>query len=343
MKKEKCSLLILFLFFLLFADTTYIAAATNPYNATSSYGTNCTWYAWNMAYEKGGVTLPGWGSAKNWYSDAQKSGYSVGSTPKANSIVVWGDWTQYGHVGYVERVEGTTLHLWDSAHSCFDNNPEFQACIANSVSVETDKACYPLRKSIACEYDLSKSNYTVTGYIYLNVAPQKSTSSSKPTNSTPTTPKETPTNSEPTTKASNAFLKSIELSSGSIAFAKDVFTYNVEVEYEVETVKINAVAEDEKASVKVEEEYPLEVGENEISIKVTAEDKSTKEYKLLITRKEEQQEEKKVEETNIPEAPEEKEKKPRQLPIIIGAIAILLILGIFYFLWKRRKKKETLY
>lgn len=82
MNKTKL-LLILILFFVF---PTIINAATNPYKKTSSYGTNCTWYAWQMAYEKGGVTLPGWGNAKEWYKDAKNDGYSVGTTAKDKFI-----------------------------------------------------------------------------------------------------------------------------------------------------------------------------------------------------------------------------------------------------------------
>lgn len=85
-----------------------VQAATNPYSQTGPYGTNCTWYAWQMAYEKAGVVLPAWHNAKDWYNDAINSGYTVGTTPQANSIIVWGGWTSYGHVGYVEKVEGNT-------------------------------------------------------------------------------------------------------------------------------------------------------------------------------------------------------------------------------------------
>ena len=51
-----------FWFFLImsFIFIDNVKAVTNPYSQTGSYGTNCTWYAWKMAYEKGKVTLPGW-------------------------------------------------------------------------------------------------------------------------------------------------------------------------------------------------------------------------------------------------------------------------------------------
>ena len=178
---------ILFLLVINIVSVSLVNAATNPYNETGPYGTNCTWYAWQKAYDKAGVALPGLGDAKNWYKNAQNKGYSVGTTPKANSIIVWGNWTEYGHVGYVEKVNGNTLYVWDSASSCIDEeNEEYKACMAESVCEETDRACRKNAKRIACEYNISESYYTITGYIYLDEAPKKVSSSSNNTTTTNT-------------------------------------------------------------------------------------------------------------------------------------------------------------
>lgn len=156
-----------------FIFTTNVYAASNPYNKTSSYGTNCTWYAWKMAKEKAGVTLPGWGNAKDWYKDAKNDGYSVGSTPKAKSIVVWGNWTSKGHVGYVEKVSGDTIYVWDSTGSCIDEeDEEYIECMANGVSEESDKACKAAASRVACKYSVSDPNYKITGFIYLTNTPK---------------------------------------------------------------------------------------------------------------------------------------------------------------------------
>lgn len=139
-----------------------VSAATNPYNQTGTYGINCTWYAWQMAYDKANVTLPGWGNAKEWYNNAKEDGYTVSTTPRSNSIIVWGDWTSYGHVGYVESVEGNILHVWDSTGTCIDkNDEEFRQCIANSVkdhsSQDSDDSSLNDDSSISV---VSKSNNT---------------------------------------------------------------------------------------------------------------------------------------------------------------------------------------
>ena len=70
-------------------------AVANPY----SYG-QCTWGAWNYAYNNAGVALPQLHNAGDWYNNAKNLGYAVGTEPRRNSIVVWSG-GQYGHVAYV--------------------------------------------------------------------------------------------------------------------------------------------------------------------------------------------------------------------------------------------------
>lgn len=267
--------IILFLFIINILTISRVSAASNPYKQTGPYGTNCTWYAWQMAYEKAGIALPGWGNAKQWYNDAKNAGYSVGTTPKAGSIIVWGGWTSYGHVGYVEKVSGNTLYVWDSTGPCIDKNDStYQECLKNSWNEDTDRACKENAPKVACEYTISPDEYGITGYIYLNTAPKKQTTSTY--------------NSEPKTqvvvKSNNANLKAIELSTGKLEFAKDVLEYKINVENKINTITVNATSEDSKAKVEGNGEYELKAGANEIKLTVTAEDGTTKEYKINVVR-----------------------------------------------------------
>ena len=323
-------IIIFLIFFLL--NLSVISAAKNPYKQTSSYGTNCTWYAWKMAYEKGGVALPGWGNAKNWYSDAKKDGYKVGQTPKANSIVVWGNWTSYGHVGYVESVSSNTLHVWDSTGPCIDyDDIEFKTCMANGVSEETDKICYANAKRKACEYTISPSDYKITGYIYLDEKPTKKPSSNS-SNSSSSSKK------EETKKSSNTNLKSLEITNLDISFTKDNYLYELEVPYYIADITISAKPEDEKSTISGIGEYQLKLGLNEFEIIVTAEDKTTKTYKINITRNNlpKKEEQSKVEIKKV-----SKEKK--NYPTIIIALIIITILIVMPFIiiliYKHKKNK----
>ena len=68
--------------------------------------TNCTWGCWQLVHDSLGISLPGWGMAGNWLSDAAASGYATGSAPRANSIVVF----NY-HVGFVTQVNGDQIYI----------------------------------------------------------------------------------------------------------------------------------------------------------------------------------------------------------------------------------------
>lgn len=80
-----------------------INSGGNPY-----YGgwSNCTWGAWQLVHDTLGISLPGWGMAGNWISDAAASGYATGSTPRVNSIAVY-SW----HVAFVTAVDGDRVYI----------------------------------------------------------------------------------------------------------------------------------------------------------------------------------------------------------------------------------------
>lgn len=99
------------------------AAWPNPYpeqaNMHGPNAGNCTYRAWQEAYERLGVQMPKWGDAKDWYNGAQNSGqYEVipwvpGNYVPSNSIAVWGASVGggYGHVAFVASADenGFTL------------------------------------------------------------------------------------------------------------------------------------------------------------------------------------------------------------------------------------------
>lgn len=79
-------------------------------------------------------------------------------------------------------------------------------------------------------------------------------------------------------------LKSLKLDHGTIEFDKDKLEYEFTVDYSVNDLIIEAIANNDNASVKIEKE-DLIVGENIIKIIVTN-DKATSEYVLKVTREE---------------------------------------------------------
>lgn len=70
----------------------------------------CTWYV----ATKRNVYWSG--NARNWYYNAKAVGRPVGKTPKIGSIIVLSS-GYYGHVGYVEKVDGNVITYSES------NNP----------------------------------------------------------------------------------------------------------------------------------------------------------------------------------------------------------------------------
>lgn len=116
-----------------------VYAASNPYNQKERVPnnptdemTNCTWYAWQQAYDNMGVALPSLGNAKNWYSKAKSLGWHVGTEAKPNSIAVWGSST-YGHVGYVVSVNGSRMTVNEGG--IYDVQREFDEA-GNMISIK---------------------------------------------------------------------------------------------------------------------------------------------------------------------------------------------------------------
>lgn len=84
-------------------------------------------------------------------------------------------------------------------------------------------------------------------------------------------------------KDDNNLLSNIVLSTGEIDFKSTVENYNLTVEYEVDNIDVTAVTESLLATTKISD-TKLDVGENTISITVTAENGNEKIYELNVYR-----------------------------------------------------------
>ena len=82
----------------------------------------------------------------------------------------------------------------------------------------------------------------------------------------------------------NNNLSSLHVEGCDIDFNKDVLEYRCEVDSLVDNVTVIANAEDPKASVDIGQLSSLSIGNNEIHIRVTAENEETKLYKLIVRR-----------------------------------------------------------
>lgn len=63
----------------------------------------CTWWAYQRRAQLGKPISNRWRNAKNWYYNAQRSGYRTGHTPKRYAVMQ-STAGYYGHVAVVERV-----------------------------------------------------------------------------------------------------------------------------------------------------------------------------------------------------------------------------------------------
>lgn len=86
-------------------------------------------------------------------------------------------------------------------------------------------------------------------------------------------------------KENNSLLKSLTINNKSIMLSDSVYKYNFSVLNNVTKLNVVAVPKADKSTVVVDKPDKLKVGTNTITIKVTAESKSTTTYKINVTRK----------------------------------------------------------
>lgn len=120
-----------------FAASTTPNIQSNAYNSSNiftkcGYKGQCTWFTYGRVLEKLGIALPSefYGNAVDWwYANARDKIYSYGYEPKANSIIIWGGGSRgYGHVGFVEKVEGDTVYFNEgnfSVRGSYDGSMKF--------------------------------------------------------------------------------------------------------------------------------------------------------------------------------------------------------------------------
>ena len=98
---------------------------------------------------------------------------------------------------------------------------------------------------------------------------------------------ETPDPTPVDTRSSDNTLKSLSVSKGNLypAFDSASTTYSIEVDNDVTSIDVSAIANDEKADVSISGNTNLREGMNTITIKVTAENESVKTYTINVNRK----------------------------------------------------------
>ena len=91
--------------------------------------------------------------------------------------------------------------------------------------------------------------------------------------------------SEQETKSSNNYLKYLKPNHGTIVFDKAKTEYLINVPYDTTKIEFDTKTESSKSKVSISNNDNLKVGENEITISVTAEDGNVRKYKIVVVRK----------------------------------------------------------
>jgi hypothetical protein len=85
---------------------------------------NCTWWAWKNAQDNWSQSLPWCTKAKAWARMARLYTWPVKKTPAPNTICVNSTYGLYGHVAWVESVDGSYINVSEMiyCYSCKQNN-----------------------------------------------------------------------------------------------------------------------------------------------------------------------------------------------------------------------------
>lgn len=185
-----------------------------------------------------------------------------------------------------------------------ENNTSYSATVSSetiviSANAKDSRASVSGTGTKTLNYGNNTFNITVTSEdgnkkIYtINInRPAPAPSDNTPSKTEKKTENKNPNNSNSTgvtttSKSSNALLKSLVIGGTNISFSQSLFDYEANVEYDTDKITIEALAADSKSKVTIPTNLDLTVGRNEFLVTVTAEDGSTKVYKIIVNRKEE--------------------------------------------------------
>lgn len=92
-------------------------------------------------------------------------------------------------------------------------------------------------------------------------------------------------------KSTNNYLKSLNVVPNGLTpnFDRENTKYKLTVGSDIDSLRIDAIADDEKSKVSITGNDNFKLGENTVTIKVTAEDESVKNYTITVTKEEKEQ------------------------------------------------------
>lgn len=158
-------------------------------------------------------------------------------------------------------VSGCSINQADASSDAMDTSKTFSAsCTATGVG----KIVVTLSGDTTSASD--GNAVPISGTVTINVKEKVQESTPKPQPQTPTV------TAPAAPKNTDATLKNIELSNSSIDFSSDKDSYDLTVGYDVSSIEVKGILNDNKASVKIEGDTNLKEGDNVIKLVVTAED-----------------------------------------------------------------------
>lgn len=129
--------------------------------------------------------------------------------------------------------------------------------------------------------------------------------------------------------SSDSYLLSLDVKGYEIDFSPYTFKYNIKVGNDVTSLSIDAILSDYRATYAVYGNENFKVGENIVTLVVTAEDGNTHTYTLIV----EKEEDKEVVKEDKNDDEEQKEESNASRTVIIVLI-ILVIIGLIYLIFK---------
>ncbi len=132
-------------------------------------------------------------------------------------------------------------------------------------------------------------------------------------------------------QSSDNYLKELSIDGYEIDFDKDVTEYKIDVKNNVDSLDIKAIANDWRSTVVITGNENFKVGENVVTITVTAENGSTKEYKIVVNKADKKK-------TII----DDDEKGSKIEKIIIIGLIVLVVLGLLYLIFKKDEEEINL-
>lgn len=204
----------------------------------------------------------------------------------------------FGHCVKATCYSGTwqTQFYTEGLVKCSNGNQDPLYFVAKSSCTAYSGACrsdaYPKYCAILASYDCSR---TSNGLAYTTTT-KKTTTTTTTTTTTkkinrPNTTKPNATTSKTTTstttttstlKDSNSYLKELTLKGTDFIFSRDVETYNLKINKDLTTIEVTAKPESEKATVKIENNENIDI-DKPILITVTAEDDTSRVYRIILS------------------------------------------------------------